>query len=88
MKKFLTLCLAFAMTFSVGAFALTTLGSPVAKAAETPTETPTTLTVKAATAYAYATETPETHNDFTANQSFKRHYAGDEDYVRLYFVFG
>lgn len=69
MKKFLTLCLAFAMTFSVGAFALTTLGSPVAKAAETPTETPTTLTVKAATAYAYATETPETHNDFTANPS-------------------
>ena len=69
MKKFLTLCLAFAMTFSVGAFALTTLGSPVAKAAETTTETPTTLTVKAATAYAYATETPETHNDFTANPS-------------------
>ncbi len=69
MKKFLMLCLAFAMTFSVGAFALTTLGSPVAKAAETPTETPTTLTVKAATAYAYATETPETHNDFTANPS-------------------
>ena len=40
MKKLLTLCLALAMTLSVGAYALTTLGSPTAKAAdETATET-------------------------------------------------
>lgn len=40
MKKLLTLCLALAMTLSVGAYALTTLGSPTVKAAdETATET-------------------------------------------------
>lgn len=51
MKKLLTLCLAFAMTLSVGAYALTTLGSPTAKAAdETVTETSDTLTVKASDA--------------------------------------
>lgn len=46
MKKLLTLCLALAMTLSVGAYALTTLGSSAAKAAdETATETSDTLTV-------------------------------------------
>lgn len=51
MKKLLTLCLALAMTLSVGAYALTTLGSPTAKAAdETATETSDTLTVKASEA--------------------------------------
>ena len=68
MKKLLTLCLALAMTVSVGAIALTAFGAPVAKAAdETTTEKPETLTVKATEAYAYATETPETHNAFTAD---------------------
>lgn len=51
MKKLLTLCLALAMTLSVGAYALTTLGSSAAKAAdETATETSDTLTVKASEA--------------------------------------
>lgn len=51
MKKLLTLCLALAMTLSVGAYALTTLGSPTAKAAdETATVTSDTLTVKASEA--------------------------------------
>lgn len=64
MKKLLTLCLALAMTLSVGAYALTTLGSPTAKAAdETATETSDTLTVKASEAHAYATAAPDTHYD-------------------------
>lgn len=68
MKKLLTLCLAFAMTLSVGAYALTTLGSPTAKAAdETATVTSDTLTVKASEAYAYATDTPETHYDLVTS---------------------
>ncbi len=68
MKKLLTLCLALAMTLSVGAYALTTLGSPTAKAAdETATVTSDTLTVKASDAYAYATDTPETHYDLVTS---------------------
>lgn len=68
MKKLLTLCLALAMTLSVGAYALTTLGSPTAKAAdETATVTSDTLTVKASEAYAYATDTPETHYDLVTS---------------------
>lgn len=68
MKKLLTLCLAFAMTLSVGAYALTTLGSPTAKAAdETATVTSDTLTVKASEAYAYATDTPDTHYDLVTS---------------------
>lgn len=68
MKKLLTLCLALAMTLSVGAYALTTLGSPTAKAAdETATETSDTLTVKASEAYAYATAAPDTHYDLVTS---------------------
>ena len=68
MKKLLTLCLALAMTLSVGAYALTTLGLPTAKAAdETATVTSDTLTVKASEAYAYATDTPETHYDLVTS---------------------
>lgn len=68
MKKLLTLCLAFAMTLSVGAYALTTLGSPTAKAAdETATVTSDTLTVKASEAYAYATAAPDTHYDLVTS---------------------
>ncbi len=68
MKKLLTLCLALAMTLSVGAYALTTLGSPTAKAAdETATVTSDTLTVKASEAYAYATDTPDTHYDLVTS---------------------
>lgn len=68
MKKLLTLCLAFAMTLSVGAYALTTLGSPTTKAAdETATVTSDTLTVKASEAYAYATDTPDTHYDLVTS---------------------
>lgn len=68
MKKLLTLCLALAMTLSVGAYALTTLGSPTAKAAdETATETSDTLTVKASEAYAYATVAPDTHYDLVTS---------------------
>lgn len=68
MKKLLTLCLALAMTLSVGAYALTTLGSPTAKADdETATVTSDTLTVKASEAYAYATDTPETHYDLVTS---------------------
>lgn len=68
MKKLLTLCLAFAMTLSVGAYALTTLGSPTAKAAaETATVTSDTLTVKASEAYAYATAAPNTHYDLVTS---------------------
>lgn len=68
MKKLLTLCLALAMTLSVGAYALTTLGSSAAKAAdETATETSDTLTVKASEAYAYATAAPDTHYDLVTS---------------------
>lgn len=68
MKKLLTLCLALAMTLSVGAYALTTLGSHTAKAAdETATETSDTLTVKASEAYAYATAAPDTHYDLVTS---------------------
>ncbi len=68
MKKLLTLCLALAMTLSVGAYALTTLGSPTAKAAdETATVTSDTLTVKASEAYAYATAAPDTHYDLVTS---------------------
>ena len=68
MKKLLTLCLALAMTLSVGAYALTTLGSPTAKAAdETATETSDMLTVKASEAYAYATAAPDTHYDLVTS---------------------
>ncbi len=68
MKKLLTLCLALAMTLSVGAYALTTLGSSAAKAAdETATETSDTLTVKASEAYAYATAAPDTHFDLVTS---------------------
>ena len=65
MKKLLTLCLALAMTLSVGAYALTTLGSPTAKAAdETATETSDTLDVKISEANAYKTDAPNTANAF------------------------
>lgn len=68
MKKLLTLCLALAMTLSFGAYALTTLGSSAAKAAdETATETSDTLTVKASEAYAYATAAPDTHYDLVTS---------------------
>ena len=68
MKKLLTLCLALAMTLSVGAYALTTLGSPVAKAAdEAATGTSDTLTVKASEAYAYSTAAPDTHYDLVTS---------------------
>lgn len=68
MKKLLTLCLALAMTLSVGAYALTTLGSSAAKAAdETASETSDTLTVKASEAYAYATAAPDTHYDLVTS---------------------
>lgn len=68
MKKLLTLCLALAMTLSVGAYALTTLGSSAAKAAdETATETSDTLTVKVSEAYAYATAAPDTHYDLVTS---------------------
>ena len=43
MKKLLTLCLALAMTLSVGAYALTTLGSPTAKAADETATEPTSI---------------------------------------------
>lgn len=56
MKKLLTLCLALAMTLSVGAYALTTLGSSAAKAAdETATETSDTLTVNVSEASGFFT---------------------------------
>lgn len=65
MKKLLTLCLALAMTLSVGAYALTTLGSSAAKAAdETATETPDTLDVNVLEANAYKAENPDTPNAF------------------------
>ena len=65
MKKLLTLCLALAMTLSVGAYALTTLGSPTAKAAdETATETSDTLDVNVLEANAYKAENPDTPNAF------------------------
>ena len=68
MKKLLTLCLALAMTLSVGAYALTTLGSSAAKAAdETATETPGTLDVKVLEANAYKAENPDTPNAFVEN---------------------
>lgn len=68
MKKLLTLCLALAMTLSVGAYALTTLGSPAAKAAdEAATGTSDTLTVKASEAYAYSTAAPDTHYDLVTS---------------------
>lgn len=43
MKKLLTLCLALAMTLSVGAYALTTLGSSAAKAADETATEPTSI---------------------------------------------
>lgn len=65
MKKLLTLCLALAMTLSVGAYALTTLGSSAAKAAdETATETSDTLNVNVLEANAYKAENPDTPNAF------------------------
>lgn len=65
MKKLLTLCLALAMTLSVGAYALTTLGSSAAKAAdETATETSDTLDVNVLEANAYKAENPDTPNAF------------------------
>lgn len=65
MKKLLTLCLALAMTLSVGAYALTTLGSAAAKAAdETATETSDTLDVNVLEANAYKAENPDTPNAF------------------------
>lgn len=65
MKKLLTLCLALAMTLSVGAYALTTLGSHTAKAAdETATETSDTLDVRISEANAYKTDEPNTANAF------------------------
>lgn len=65
MKKLLTLCLALAMTLSVGAYALTTLGSSAAKAAdETANETSDTLNVNVLEANAYKAENPDTPNAF------------------------
>ena len=65
MKKLLPLCLALAMTLSVGAYALTTLGSSAAKAAdETATETSDTLNVNVLEANAYKAENPDTPNAF------------------------
>ena len=70
MKKLLTLCLALAMTLSVGAYALTTLGSPTAKAAdETATVTSDTLDVKISEANAYKTDAPNTANPFAESWS-------------------
>lgn len=70
MKKLLTLCLALAMTASVGAYALTTLsGNAVtANAAdEATTEAKTELTVKASEAYVYKTDTPDERTNLTAS---------------------
>ena len=65
MKKLLTLCLALAMTLSVGAYALTTLGSSTVKAAdETATETSDTLDVNILEANAYKADDPNTPNAF------------------------
>lgn len=70
MKKLLTLCLALAMTLSVGAYALTTLGSPTAKAAdETATETSDTLTVKASEASGFFTTDIGSLTPFSTNPS-------------------
>ena len=70
MKKLLTLCLALAMTLSVGAYALTTLGSSAAKAAdETATETSDTLTVKASEASGFFTTDTGSFTPFSTNPS-------------------
>lgn len=74
MKKLLTLCLALAMTVSVGAIALTAFGAPVAKAAdETTTEKPETLTVKEPVTIDYANSTPLEQDKFSGIQIWVDH---------------
>ncbi len=74
MKKLLTLCLALAMTVSVGAIALTAFGAPVAKAAdETTTEKPETLTVKEPVTIDYANSTPLEQDKFSRIQIWIDH---------------